>query len=303
MKSQIKKIFFLILCSSIGAIIGYYISINIDYTVESLIYPSEFVDIYADGKNYDFPKNDLTTKRNIYATYYIFFWEFYRPVTNNLEIRTRPIWSPEGKRIAYLEKIDQDGDESSKETEYSLIIINPFTRKLKTIYATNIPIDTWNWINDEQIIIYSITANSDLLSDKINIPTNEITNQFIGSNYEWSHDKEWYWTNNKQSGITVTDKYQIKNFNFNIKDSKYQDIITASWSPVNDYLALVKENEGDNQMELLIINFNFNQEGKVLLQKNLGIEGCKNMWWDSDSFYSSKFICYNEKKGRLEFKL
>ena len=73
-----------------------------------------------------------------------------------------------------------------------------------------IPIDTWDWINDEQIIIYSITPNGDLLSDKINIPTNEITNQFIGSNYEWSHDKEWYWTNNKQSGVTVTDKYQIK---------------------------------------------------------------------------------------------
>ena len=50
-------------------------------------------------------------------------------------------------------------------------------------------------------------------------------------------------------------------------------------------------------MELLIIDLD--EKGKVLLQKNLGEEGCANMWWDSNR----EFICYHAKMGRLELKL
>lgn len=60
---------------------------------------------------------------------------------------------------------------------------------------------------------------------------------------------------------------------------------------------MVKEKDNEDQLELVIVDFD--QGTKILVQKDLGDEGCANMRWDDNT----EFYCYNELGDRQHIHL
>lgn len=305
-----KKVIFVTLCSLIGGAISTVVSFFLMLFVNFLIFPNDSVDFYALSESFSLAYQDYQEKE-IIASYNFGPIEFEIPLFKAKINQLGFVWSPNKKRVAYLEEIDNNTDNIS-DKRYSLTILNPITLGEKTIYESDYYISNWAWLDNEELIVYYHPIDEYITGNIINIKTGKTKTQQLGINYQWSADKEWdykewylaYRYSNNKFGVIISNKNQKRTYEFLSEKIKYKDKIQAVWAPnpvmygltANDdiiyRLAAVRQKDNEDQLELLIIDFD--QGMRVLTQKDLGEEGCSNMWWKNNSEY----ICYNSIKGR-----
>lgn len=225
-----------------------------------------------------------------------------KKVTQNSHLITQFQFSPSKNQFGYLENSNVSDESVPWDKQVVLYIGETYNKKTKEVYHGSHKTSGWEWFSENEILIpygcgtecevlYLVDANSGF---------KETIQQGVG--YEWSSDKNWLFAYRYSGklGIIAFNRNQDKIYEY-LKDPdhrmKYYEEIKGEWAPSSNRLAMIKEKDNEDQLELIIVDFD--KDGKVLLQKNLGEVGCANMWWDSNR----EFTCYHSQKGRLKFRI
>lgn len=166
--------------------------------------------------------------------------------------------SPDNSRLGYfvslncLNKFFLD-----YENHTSLYIISIDGKSNKEIYKGNYHTSNWDWLNNEEVIVYYGCGTECMAGFVIDANTGEQKSQLqYGVNYTWSPDKKYALAYNYSGkyGITVGDKKGNILLSVRREPSDY-DLIgetEAIWSPDSAKLAVIIKKEGTGDMELLI---------------------------------------------------
>lgn len=199
-------------------------------------------------------------------------------------------FSPSKNRFGYLENSDISDESIPWNREMVLHIGEVATRETKEVYYGSHRTAGWEWFSEEEVLIpYGCGTECQVLYlVNVNSGFKETIQQ--GVSYEWSSDRNWLFAYRYSGklGIVVFDKNQDQIYEY-LKDprDKYEEKIKGSWAPSGNRLAMVKEKDHEDQLELIIADFD--QSGIVLVQKDLGEAGCSNMRWSDDNeFYCSE---------------
>lgn len=221
-----------------------------------------------------------------------------RRVTRNGHSAIQLRFSPSKNKFGYLENSDISDESISWDQEIILHIGEIVTKETKEIYHGSHRTAGWEWFSEDEVLIpYGCGTECQVLYlVNVNSGFKETIQQGVG--YEWSNDKNWLFAYRYSGklGIVVFDRNQNQIYEY-LKDpnhrDKYEVKIKGLWAPSSNRLAMVKEKDNKDQLELIIADFD--KAGKILIQKDLGEVGCSNMWWGDDN----EFYC-NEKLIQLK---
>lgn len=216
-----------------------------------------------------------------------------REVTRNGHSVIQFRYSPSKNKFGYMESTDISDESIPWDREVILHIGETATKKNKEVYSGSHKTSGWEWFSEDEVLIpYGCGTECQVLY-LVNVDSGSKETIQQGVSYEWSSDKNWLFAHRYSGklGIVVFNRNQDQIYEY-LKDpdhrDKYYEKIKGLWAPLSNRLAMVKEKNREDQLELIIADFD--QVGKILVQKDLDKKGCSNMWWGNNE----KFYCNGE---------
>jgi len=197
-------------------------------------------------------------------------------------------FSPANKKIGFFYR----NDYPSVGRDISLVIMDISGRNIRNVYRKSHKTSYWEWMNDNEVLVYYGCGTECMVIFVINVNTGEEKAQLqYGVGHEWSPNREYVLAYNYsyRYGITVGDKKEKIFLSIKRKPSNYNLIYQtkAIWSSDSKQLALIIKKEEENQMELLV--FDVENNFKQTFQKDIDFhENYDFAWIDDDK------LLYNE---------
>lgn len=219
-----------------------------------------------------------------------------RKVTRSGHPVERFLFSPTKIKFGYMEMFDIYDESIPWDREVVLHIGEVATGKTKELFHGSFKMSGWEWFSEDEVLIpYGCGTECEVL---YLIDVNSGSQQTIqkGVGYQWSADKNWFsaYRYSGKLGIMVSNRNQDKIYEYlKEKEHDYQyntleEALAAYWAPESNRLAMIKEKENEDKLELIVVDFD--QEGKILVQKDLGEKECESAFWYDDG----EFICFRE---------
>jgi len=252
-------------------------------------------DVFGHGQEeYSAPKTDFFVIEDNEI------WQMYRDgssyqLTGDSFRKSRLISSPTEKRLGYFQDIHKAGAEIDKDDpeaarEYwdnytSLRMMNIDGSGKKEIYRGSYKTSNWEWLNDEEVVVYYNCGTECLVGFLIDANTGERKAELqYGVGHEWSPNKELVLVYNYSGGygITIGDKKGNVVFSIKREPQKYYGLVFSTeveWAPDGSKIAVVIKKENLEEMELLV--FDVEDNFKQIFQSDIGFfEDMKLMWSD-----------------------
>lgn len=170
--------------------------------------------------------------------------------------------SPNNAQLGYfidLNCLNKNSSSIDYENHTSLRIIDLDKISSKEIYKGNYHTSSWEWLNDNEVIVYCSCGTECMAVYLIDADTGEQKTQLVyGVGYEWAPNKKIVLAYNYSAGygITVGDK---NNNELLVLRREFSDLhnnlvyeTRALWSPDSSKLALVIKKENVDGMEILV---------------------------------------------------
>lgn len=166
-------------------------------------------------------------------------------------------FSPSKKKLGFYY---ESGNYSSSARDIGLAVMDIGDKSIKKIYEGDYKTSYWEWLNNEEVVVYYGCGSECLAAYIVNIDSGERTAELqYGVGYEWSPDKKSVIAYNyaDKYGVTVGDKAGKIIFSLKRSQSAPYDLIyktAAEWSPDSGKLALIIKKENQNRRELLVFD-------------------------------------------------
>lgn len=191
--------------------------------------------------------------------------------------------SPEGDKASFYY---ESGNYLSAGRDISLVVMNIATKEAKQIYENTHRTSYWEWLNNNEIIVYCNCGTECMIGYVINAETGrQIAQLNYGVGYEWSPNKEYVLAYNYSGkyGVTVGDKNGNVFLSIKREPSDYELIgeTKAAWSSDSQKIALIIKKEEENKMELLV--FNKKNDFKQIFQADVNFSNEYTLDWINDN--------------------
>ena len=209
-----------------------------------------------------------------------------QPVTYNNKPIRHWIISPSQNQLGFLY---DSGNYNNPCRDVALVILTLNDNNAKQIYEVDCKLSSWEWLTDEEVVVYWNCGTECMQALIFNTITGEETARFFyGVGYEWSPNKEMVVAYNYSAayGISVGDKTGNELFGLRRKyhfysENDLEDKTKALWSPDSQKLALIIRKEMEDEMELLV--FSVTEHFKQIFQNDINFSEDEELQWDEDS--------------------
>lgn len=211
--------------------------------------------------------------------------------------------SPLGNKFGFCEEFNIYDKSIPYDRQIVLHVSDIDTKSIKEIYHGSHRTSSWEWFDNNYVLVYYNCGTECRALYKINVNTGKQTdiskNFGYGVGYQWSSNKRYvlayHYTSNY--GISVGDKNGNIIFRM-MRDPAPGIMITdvkALWSPDSSKIVLIIKKEEREILEALV--FDINQDFKIIFQEDLvgNIDDIEISWQNQ-----GKVLVYKDLDGRRE---